>query len=435
MPLLGSIGAACAKAFGFTSSAGPSLPVNGFISTIASGSYGTNITGVAYDPSGNMYAGGSVTSAFFSGSPVIMKFEAGTGNLLWAYSVSNSLNADGIWSLAYYSGNLYAYNNNNSLLMKISPAGSLIEAKTISNAYGAANRTCQLEIDSSGNIYIFGPTGSSSGYSAAQVTKLNSSYSVLWSRKYYVIISPGSVAFNYSNIRLGADDSISFAGYWDGNYSSPYEPYVITVNSSGTVTSSVKWNSSGTYEADRITDSSGNTYTVYSKSGLHYLVKTNSSGTISWQKSWSAGATSNFSKIQIDSTGNIYLTTPNVAIYKFNNSGSLLWAKGFASPSANLMLMSRLAENLKLLFIDCCDFSSSAATCMAMPTENGPTNGTYAGITISTLSPTVSNSSMSFTTPSIQTETSSPTVSVSNASVTLYSYTPPTITRATVLPS
>lgn len=425
MPSIITHGAASAKGYGFAGG----LKVPGFITTVDSGAYGTNISGVAYDPDGNMYISGRVTSSFSSGPHVIMKLAANTGSLVWARQVS----AGGVHSLAFYNGFLYAYIGGSNVIIKINSSGTLIDQIGLSFTYGGGESGYyqnQLNIDSSGNFYIFTrnyePT---STYPGATITVLNQSYSVIRSIGYFSSSGGGS-GFQYADMLMGVDGQISLLAYEQS--SSPYNITGLTINTSGSISSTFRQTTLARFAGNRITDNNGNSYTALA----NILYKINSSGTLVWEKSLGVTSTDT-PALSIDSAGNIYYitqsSTPN-KILKLDPNGSLIWGRDMTNTGFGTLLFSRYDDNKKLLYVTGSDFSGTHNTSFAFP-SSGPAVGTYTSksIVISNFTPTITDTTNGYTSASFSTFTDTATTYAS--SVTLSSYTPPTISSAVVLPA
>lgn len=445
MPLLSTLGNASAKGFGFSSF--KQQIVNGFITTIEPSLYFQDIT---YDTSGNAYVLGWYQVSFFStGRPFIMKLEAGTGALLWSYSLTsgnvNNYPAGYGAGAVFSSGNLLVYYDNK--IYKISSSGSLVEARAVSNNFGYGGANGNIKVDSSGNIYLCN-WGYNTDFSAegANVVKLNSSYTVQWNKSYTFNRSGWTVSFRPAGGRfnMGLNNQISLSGYWQDNaYTQPREGQVITIDTSGNVveSSSISGFSSGasgmTYPS-RTTDSDGNIYTIggadqfNSSTGGTYIIKQTSGGSVSWQKRVTNTSLGYHSNIAADSAGNVYIAQDGLTTYgkpgmaKLNTSGSLLWNKQFDNSFAGESILANISNGLNLLYLTFSPYSESdRGTLLAIPTQSGPTNATYANnIVVTSPSLTLTNSSLTITTrtPTVSTVTN-PTIST--PSVSLYSYTPP----------
>jgi hypothetical protein len=439
MPTIITRGGISAKGYGFGASSGSTRP-NGFVDSIASSTYGIQITGATFDSSGNMYICGLVTTdSSFSGYPVVAKLQASTGLVQWCYTVSSTAITTNPWTITCYNDNIY-FLYGTATLYKISTAGSVLETKTISWGTGGLgvlnSRSSQLKIDSSGNFYFFGTSTSSTGYAGGTVAKVSSSYSGIWRNIYWGFEHP----FSYSTFSIGADGNISLCPYFQNSPTFVYSqtPFTVTGSTGTIVSGSNNEYPTGAYAGARTTDASGNIYTVIdtasggSVAGTT-IIKQNSSNVVQWQIA-NPIRLSNI-QVELDSSGNLLLLGSNgdTFFHKISPSGTVIFQKRIAS-TGNLVTTAAYAASFNMLYASVCSFTSSPAISMALPALTGPANGTYSGCSITTSAFTYTTQTLSATTWTYNAESASlPTFS--NTSPTWIAYTLPTVTSATLPPA
>ena len=187
-------------------------------------------------------------------------------------------------------------------------------------------------IDTSGNLYIAGQSGSS-GTNSVQLAKYNSSGIIQW--QYGYTISGGNP--NAYSITLDSSGNI----YVCGKNANPSQSIlVIKLNSSGVI----QWQKglaatdSSMFGRGITIDSSGNIYAsgyyTISSTGRSYAIvaKYNASGVLQWQKTLYDTTDDRNYSVSIDSSGNIYtcgssyiINSNGIQIAKYNASGVLQW--------------------------------------------------------------------------------------------------------------
>jgi len=254
-----------------------------------------------------------------SGIQYFLGYYAGGGSTIFRTILDNNKNV-------IFTGGL----NSTSIIAKLSQTSqSLIWQKQAVNCvqiYGVGN-------DSTNNLY-FVTTESSYGYMPIFV-KIDTDGSIVW-QKYL-----GGTGF--SPARSTYSDAAGFC-------------LVGNANADGLT---VKYNSSGTLQWQRIidsslyniilnkiaTDSSGNVYSAgyyYGGDGQYYglLLKYNSSGTLQWQKSVppadGSGTSAPIWSVTCDLDDNIYAIYENGLLIKYDTTGAILWQKRL--PASNPLL-------------------------------------------------------------------------------------------------
>jgi len=193
-------------------------------------------------------------------------------------------------------------------------------------------------IDSGGNIYVAGQTGSSgAGSNDFAIAKFDSSLTIQWQRTFGG--TGDDIAYS---LTLDSSDNVYVVGQTDS--AGPARESILIA----------KYNSSGTIQWQRVlggtlpemgkgvtTDSSGNVYIVAesrSASGANhsfYVAKYNSSGTIQWQRMLEGGNNYGYG-IAIGSSNDVYavgatsiafVSVNRFQIVKYNSSGTLQWQR------------------------------------------------------------------------------------------------------------
>ncbi|TFG17450.1 MAG: hypothetical protein EU531_03370 [Promethearchaeota archaeon] len=197
-----------------------------------------------------------------------------------------------------------------------------------------------MDLDSLGNIYIGGYTGSfSQGTSRDMIlAKYTSSGDLDWYRTW------GS-SDNYDGcfgITVDSSDKIYVAGTTDVDPSESinYDYFLIKYNSEGDILWEEIWGTDNIETCSGISlDAVGNIYVAGDayNPGMKYdfnVVKFDASGNYQWDTSWGGNDDDKCEDIAIDSDGNIYLGgytysygagVTDACLVKFDNSGALQW--------------------------------------------------------------------------------------------------------------
>lgn len=318
------------NAVGTSNASSPSSSVNpnpftSFISFLYTGDEDQGYS-TQFDSSGNLYlAGARNPNNSGTYNAVVAKYDK-NGSIQWqrrpniGFTSPNpgKVGVDGSGNV-YYAYNIY--------LVKYNSSGT---AQWFRNVPFTIN---DLDIDSSGNVYIVG--GGVSGFGIV-VMKLDGSANITWQR------SIGNT--NETGGGVAVDSS--------GNV------YVVGTAFSANDLVIAKWNSSGTFQWQRglgdatfgiayrdiAVDSSGNPI-VLARSGqsptnFPNVAKYDGSGTLQWQTrlNYGSSGSSQPRRLATDSSGNIIVvgssfdgskTDPN--IIKLNSSGSIVWENRFTA--------------------------------------------------------------------------------------------------------
>ena len=257
------------------------------------------------------------------------------------------------------AGNLYASGttagspNTDGLLVKITSDGAVLAKKTVTGSnYEQIEST---EIDSSGNIFLFGyniPTGAAQGQ--ALVMKLNSSYGITWQKKFEFTSNPG----DEDPATGGIDSSGNVYFAYGVSTSGRRRGAVAKLASNGGVQYTRQFYPSGaidTYVRYGVVDSSGNLYVnITSLNNSPFQIrqvtmKVDNAGNPVWIRTLSkSGANTSASEgqsIAIDSSGNVYVVATGDfggrnagVVAKYNSSGTIQWQRALSSASKALLL-------------------------------------------------------------------------------------------------
>lgn len=243
---------------------------------------------------------------------------SGSGAKYWI-GLINSL--DTIRKIACDSNdNIYTVgsSSNNAILMSQKTDGSINWQKQISGAFLYYNSS---NVDSSDNIYAGGYV---SGSPIGVFTKYNSTGTLQFQRT----LTASSTAV-VTDISVDSSGNIYVAGQEGGSGGSVADPFIAKYNSSGTLQSQKYFEASSSPSIESFSsidvDSSGNIYLSSSFNGS--IVKLDSSFNILWSKNTGILNT----RSVIDSSGNTYVcgyyTSEGGYVMKFDNSGSLQWQR------------------------------------------------------------------------------------------------------------
>jgi len=339
MPSIITFGAA--SSYGFGANLNVSKTILGWLKSL--GISGGLLGGynIKKDLSGNIYICGTSYPSI-----LLVKFTE-TGNLSWSVTLSSASDYSECDMELDSSGNIYiisggdASGNNAALLAKYNSTGSLVFQKILGGTSSTINtKGKKICIDSNNNLYIINEY-LVSGHIQMQAVKYNSSGLVQW--QIYVpasttadstsagISCPVIAAPTVITIGSVADD-ILVQGY---NYSNGQVQWQFKVakGSSYQIATAIKC------------DSSGNAYLCYyegsSGSASIIVVKINSTGTVQWQTKLSTTYGCYVKKLDIDSSGNIYLVgevkqisingKSDGLIIKYNSSGVIQYQRIFVA--------------------------------------------------------------------------------------------------------
>jgi hypothetical protein len=300
--------------------------------------------GVKTDPLGNVYMAGS-TTIFGLGSTdaFLVKYDS-SGTELWNRSwggadsdVANSIAFDSLGNV-YLAGSAKSFSVGGDIdvfLVKYDPSGNQQWNRT----WGGADGDFQygLAINPSGDIYISGITASfGAGGGDVLILKYNGSGDYQWNATWGGAGDDGS-----RSLVLDSTGNVYIVGYTGSFGAGNLDVLLAKYDPSGTQL----WNTtfgwaSWEYGAGLALDASGNVYVAGATVGFGgsaevvLLLKFNSSGSQQWYRIWSSIIGAHSRAMAIDSSGDIYLTG---YMFNFDWSNILFLAKFRESaPSGNV---------------------------------------------------------------------------------------------------
>lgn len=300
--------------------------------------------GIDVDSSGNVYViGDTSSSGAGSNDALIAKYDE-SGVIQWQRTLGGSGYENGMQIKVDSSSNAYLIGQtqsggqgvNDYLIAKYNSSGTLQWSRTLGGSSGDVGNG--IAVDSSANVYVIG-YHSFDFKPRFGFAKYNSSGAIQWQRTLGTtsesdvghgidVDSSGNVyVFGETNSSGAGGDDFLFAKY----------------NSSGTI----QWQhtlggSNDTKGRAGVVDSSGNVYIAgYTNSAgagsFDLLVaKYNTSGVIQWQRTLGGTSSERGNAIAVDSSGNVYVSglvssagagSNDFLIVKYNTSGVIQWQR------------------------------------------------------------------------------------------------------------
>lgn len=224
------------------------------------------------------------------------------------------------------------------ITLKYNSAGILQWAKSYNGPLGFSDIAAAIVIGASGNIYVTGKSGGSTGPDYATV-KYNSSGVQIWAQRYN---GPANQIDEASSIAIDASENIYITGFSNGD-STSRDITTIKYDAFGNSIWIQRYNGQGFGNDDgraMFVDNAGNVYVTGSSQGAgsnydYVTIKYNSAGMELWVQRYS-GPGNNIDQanaLAVDAFGNVYvtgysLTNPNnydCRTVKYNSSGNRLW--------------------------------------------------------------------------------------------------------------
>jgi hypothetical protein len=393
MPVLATLGAASTRGFG------------GFYETTAISASnwiakaGTRLVSTAFDGTGNLYS--------VSGSGIIIK-TASDGSATWKKSTTVG-SSTAIWekvavvspSVIYVTGS-YFTSGYIPLFAVLNGSGNVTSARSITTAGGLSN----LAVSSSGAVYTSGYITTSNGGTVLVNHFFKIVNGAITTKRYY----NNQAEVNFGFIGAGSSDSV----YIGGDVSTPP---ITKINSSFGILWKFLYSS---IDANQAVESNGNLYVAatYSVSPFRVAVmKLNAStGTLVWARVLSATSSSRGFYVAVDDSSNVYVggrTSTDSVIIKVDSDGNLVWQRSVSIGVASSILSISVNTATNTIYALCSPTSSGNAYSfiLSIPTDGsltgtysvGGTSVTYSSTseTFSTLTPTSTSPSLSFSTSTL----------------------------------
>ena len=311
---------------------------------------GSSINGYAVavdDVTGNVFFGGGNAMAGTGDTALIGKLNI-DGSHAWSRAfTSNSSGSEYFLGMDVdSSGNVYAVgwcNNssftngsNDAIIVKYDTDGNLQWQRSL--GHNSTDRSYEVHIDSSDNIFIVGNT-TQSGNGYIFVAKYNTSGTLQWQNSF------GDSVETYGyGITSDSSGNLYVCG---PHFTADRKTSVFKLNSSGTVQWARKitnpTTSGDVFGTNIAVDSSGNVYVLMNGEGSGHpsewrIVKLDTSQNISWErniKSFPNSYSAEAFGIRVDSSGNVYVggyapdtsSQAYMSAVKYDSSGTLLWSR------------------------------------------------------------------------------------------------------------
>ena len=387
------------------------------------GNSGDGATAIAVDASGNVYVTGSSTGIGSSSDFLTIKYNS-SGTLLWSARFDGPVhNLDNAYSIAVdSSGNVFVTGNSygglsdyNYLTIKYNSSGVIQWFKNYNGTGNNTDNAFRLVLDGQGNVYVTGwSRGSGTSDDDFATIKYNSAGDEVWVRIYQ---GPGdgfdqamsiaadrtgniyvtgrslgiSTQYDYATIKYNSSGDSLWVNRYNGVENSADNSTAIAVDTSGNVYvfgqsyssvtnydfATVKYNSAGVYQWDRIyngpgnsvengtaiaLDKSGNVYVTGASafSGQNYnyaTVKYSSAGVLQWSDTYNGTASGSDESFAIaaDSTGNIYVTGGSAGLGQFRDYVTIKYSqkpyaivKGFIEGFYNSITDKTVTDTVKI---------------------------------------------------------------------------------------
>ena len=393
MPVLATLGAASTRGFG------------GFYETTAISASnwiakaGTRLVSTAFDGAGNLYS--------VSGSGIIIK-TASDGSATWK-KLTTVGSSTTLWgkiavvspSVIYVTG-YYFTSSNIPLFAVLNGSGSVTSARSITTGGSLA----RLEVSSSGAIYTSGYMTTTNGGSVLVNHFFKIVNGAITTKRYY----NNTAETNFGFIGTGSSDS----AYIGGDVSTPP---ITKINSSFGILWKFLYSS---IDANQAVESNGNLYVAatYIVSPFRVAVmKLNAStGTLVWARVLSTTSSSRGFCVAVDDSSNVYVggrTSTDSVIIKVDSDGNLVWQRSVSIGVASSILSISVNTATNTIYALCSPTSSGNAYSfiLSIPTDGsltgtysvGGTSVTYSSTseTFSTLTPASTSPSLSFTTSTL----------------------------------
>jgi hypothetical protein len=383
---------------------------------------------VVYDNEGNIIFFGGAEGA--TTSLIIVKVSA-SGELIWQKNLSTGNYTTGDALAVDSDNNLYLTGQHSSgtaeelYLIKLDSNGDIVWQNSI-DAGNNQEAGTDVVVAQSGNIYLLSFTDDT------VLSKFTNAGSLIWSRN--IVLSQVADSSYPQGLAIDSSENCYVTGY---DYTtSPRSISLVKIDASGDLVWQqrivVPLGNSGVDAGTLSVDSQGFVYNTFNVGNLTYLLKQNpADGSIVWQKEVSGLFDVSVSAVAVDPTDNVYLGinyndltyNGDIAVLKFSNDGSILWQRNLAGQGGTREYwywywgVNNIAANSDGYSVTGYRYLNASETFISNLASDGSGIGTHGPFIYSEISLTVSNSSLTPSTPSYTVEVNTPTVSVGSYAI------------------
>lgn len=336
-------------------------------------------------------SGGNPILATYGGGPSAIELSEEDASITWqrtigidVQSVATDSNANTLVAGHFTDGSY-----SSGLVAKYNTSGTLQWQRKLSET-GFSVLLYRVATDSSDNVYV---TGSSA--TSFVLVKYNSSGTLQWQRKVSLALN----GLQGSGITVDAAGDVVAVGL--NSTAGSDAGILLKYNSAGSITWQRKLTmNSGAGFTNVVTDASNNIYIV-GRQGIDenlVLVKYNDSGSIQWQRTVNTviGSTER-PAISLDSSGNIYIAALAGGFFKTDSSGNETWSRSMTFENYPTPVITVIFRDIAV-FGDSVFLVGQTTIAAKYPTS-GVVTGTFYPFVIS-------DTSLTFTTPSFSSTTS-----------------------------
>lgn len=309
-------------------------------------------TASAVDNFGNLIVIGNTMNQSNNSDVLITKYNT-NGQILWEQIYNGSGNGDdyGVQLKINNSNEIFvasALQEQTSMdfgLLKYSPSGNLIWASTWDGSANGMDIPADLDIDSSGDIYLVGGSESSNTFSDYAIVKFNANGQYLWHTTYdYANLHDAATSLAiHTNTLVVSGASASTLTSWDYATLEIKKEDGDILNEKRTTVQGV-----GLDNVVAVTsDGNNNTYiTGYTEENGNRNIQTlkiNSNFDLEWVKNFDGGLEDVGRAIGVDDFGNVYITGTkenpkggkDYITIKYSSDGTELWQREFGSSGSD----------------------------------------------------------------------------------------------------
>ncbi len=309
-------------------------------------------TASAVDNFGNLIVIGNTMNQSNNSDVLITKYNT-NGHILWEQTYNGSGNSDdyGVQLKINNSNEIFvasALQEQTSMdfgLLKYSPSGNLIWASTWDGSANGMDIPADLDIDSSGDIYLVGGSESLNTFSDYAIVKFNENGTYQWHTTYdYANLHDAATSLAiHTNTLVVSGASASTLTSWDYATLEIKKEDGVVLNEKRTTVQGV-----GLDNVVAVTsDGNNNTYiTGYVEINGNRNIQTlkiNSNFDLEWVKNFDGGLEDVGRAIGVDNFGNVYITGTkenpkggkDYITIKYSSDGTELWQREFGSSGSD----------------------------------------------------------------------------------------------------